>query len=323
MSLQRKLAKQLEVKLVDVFTTEPFQGNPILVVPYGDSLSNDEKLAIIHELNTEKGVFIGDANDGKSDFSISVLSFQEEIDSDYQSLIAAAFVMITEKNVILKDSSTNILTIQTRNGVFPIIVNSKGRESLRLMIMMNVDMKPEFRRVEFDTAMTAESLGLVSDDIRTDIMIQATKMKHWAMIIPMKTKDAFDRVVFNRSKLINMATENNVDFICLFYYDSTQSDTKIFTRIFHPKLNGDLLNNYFEDMITGESNCSIATFLFEHKLLPTKGSKLITAFNQKTISGRQGEIFVEMDIVNEYIKEMCIGGDACLVLDGKMKLTPY
>lgn len=324
MTYPRKMsAKQIEVKLVNVFTSEPFQGNPIIVIPHGDGLTDDEKKKIIREFNIEKGVFIGDSTDGKSDYKISIFTSQSEIDSDYQSLLGAAFVMVSDKNVILKDSSTNVLTEQARNGVFPLLVHSKGRELERLMVMMSWDEKPEFRRVDYDTTMTADSLGIDHEDIRKDIMIQAVKMNHWSLIVPVTNQDILDKVIFNRSKLINMAAENDVDYICLFYFDSSQPESKIFTRIFHPNISSAIGHNHLEDSITGESNCSIAAYLFEHKLLPPKGSKIITNFIQKSKAGRTGEIFVEMDIVNEIIREICIGGEANIVLDGKMKLTPY
>jgi len=298
MTYQRKMAaKQIEVKLVDVFTSEPFQGNPIIVIPHGDGLADEEKKKIIREFNTKKGVFIGDSTDGKSDFKISVFTRQGEIDSDYQSLLGAAFVMVSDKNVILKDSSTNVLTEQTRNGVFPLLVHSEGRELQRLMIMMSWDEKPEFRRVDYDTTMTAEALGIDQEDIRKDIMIQAVKMKHWSLIVPVTNQDILDKVIFNRSKIINMATENDVDYICLFYFDSSQPESKIYTRIFHPNVSNVISNNHLEDSITGESNCSIAAYLFEHKLIPSKGSKIISNFIQKSKAGRKGEIFVEMDIL--------------------------
>ncbi|NHJ47384.1 MAG: PhzF family phenazine biosynthesis protein [Asgard group archaeon] len=324
MTYHRKMTtKQVETKIVDVFTSEPFQGNPIVVVPYGDSLTDKDKISIIREMNSNKGVFIGDSSDGKSDFRISVFTQDAEIDASYQGLIAAAFVMISDKNVNLKDGVTNILTEETKDGVYPLIVSSEGKDLKRLMVMLSWDEKPEFRRVEYDIAKTAEALGIESEDIRTDVMIQAVKMKYWSMVILVKDESIFDRVVFNRSRIINMATENEVDFICLVHYDPTKAEDKVFTRIFSFNLNGDSLFRQLEDTITGESNAAIAAYLFEHKLMATKGSKLITSFIQKSKVGRKGEIFVEIDIVNEVIKEICIGGEANIVLDGKMKLTPY
>lgn len=321
--LKKSVSKQVETKIVDIFTKDPFQGNSLVVIIYGYNLSIEEKTAIIRELNAEKGVFIGDADDGKSDFKIALFSREEELDCDYQSLIGAAYVMIAEKHVILKDSSTNILTEQTRNGIFPLIINSQGREIQHLMIMLDWKEKPEFRRVEYDSSRIADSLGISTEDLRADIAIQAVRMKHWSMIIPVKSLDVLDRAILDKSKLINLASDNNVDFICLFKIDDSQTETKIHTRIFNPNILGHKKDNNFEDSITGESNTNIAAYIFEHKLIPFSGSKTQAHFIQKTKNGRAGEIIVEMVIVDENINEIYIGGKATIVLDGKMKLTPY
>jgi len=321
--LKKSVSKQVETKIVDIFTKDPFQGNSLVVIIYGYNLSVEEKTAIIRELNAEKGVFIGDADDGKSDFKIGIFSQEEELDCDYQSLIGAAYVMIAEKHVILKDSSTNILTEQTRNGVFPLIINSQGREIQHLMIILDWKEMPEFRRIEYDSSRVAESLGISAEDLRVDLAIQAVKMKHWSMIIPVKSLEVLDRVIIDESKLINLASDNNVSFICLFKIDDSKTETKIHTRIINPNILDHKKENNFEDPITGESNTNIAAYIFEHKLIPFSESKIQTHFLQKTKDGRSGEIIVEMVIVDETINEIYIGGKATIVLDGKMKLTPY
>jgi len=324
MVYQRKAtAKQVDLKLVDVFTKEPFQGNSLVVVLYGENLTLEEKTSIIREMNASKGVFIGDSSDGKSDFKINSYSRHEEIICDYHSLIGSTFIMITEKQVTLKDGVTNVITVQTKDGVFPLLVQSKGRELQQLMIMLDWKEKAEFRRIDYDNSMMAEALGLAPEDIRRDVLIQAVKMNHWSVMVPLTSKEALNRVVKNRSKLINLATENNVELICLFYTDESQPDNKIYTRAFNPSGSNNGSGNYFEDLITGLSNPGIAAYVFEHKLIPTSGSKIITTFVQQSNEGRIGEIVVEMVSVNDIIKEIYIGGNATCVLDGKMKLTQY
>lgn len=314
--------KQVETKLVDVFTKDPFHGNSLVVVLYGESLSTEEKIAIIKEMNATKGVFVGDADDGKSDFKINLYTLEGEINADYHSLLGSAFVMVAEKHVNLKDGSTNILTIQAKQGIYPILVNSKSRDNLQLMIMLDWNEKPEFRRIEYDKEQVAEALGLSSDDFRHDLLIQAVKMGHWSMIIPVTDKEVFSKVILNRSKLFNLASENNVEFICLFYCNPDQPEEKIETKIFNPPLTHQTMLSS-EDAITGESNPSIAAYLFENKLIPISGSKVYFNFIQKSSNERKGEITVEMTTVNENINEIYIGGFATIVLDGKMKLTAY
>ncbi len=324
MAYHRKTtAKQVDLKLVDVFTKEPFQGNSLVVVLYGEDLSLEEKTSIIREMNATKGVFIGDSNDGKSDFKINSFSKRGKIDCDYHSLIGSAFVMIAEKQVTLKDGGTNVLTVQTRDGVFPLLVQTKGRELQQLMIMLDWNEKAEFRRIDYDNTMMAEALGLAPEDIRRDVPIQAVKMNRWSVMVPVTSKEALNSVVKNRSKLFNLTTENNVEFICLFYTNESLPDNKIYTRVFHPNANSNGFGNYFEDLITGLSNPGIAAYVFEQKLIPISDSKITFNFSQQSNDGRIGEIIVEMVSVNDTIKEIYIGGNATCVLDGKMKLTQY
>ncbi len=324
MTYHRKTtAKQVDLKLVDVFTKEPFQGNSLVVVLYGENLALEEKTSIIREMNATKGVFIGDSDDGKSDFKINSYSKHAEIDCDYQSLIGSTFVMIAEKQVTLKDGGTNVLTVQTKDGVFPLLVQSKGRELHQLMIMLDWNEKAEFRRIDYDNTMMAEALGLASEDIHRAVPIQAVKMKHWSVMVPVTNKEALNKVIKNRSKLINLATEINVEYICLFYIDELQADNKIYTRVFNPNVITIDSGGYFEDLITGLSNPGIAAYVYEQKLITISGSKIITTFVQQSNDNRIGEIVVEMVTVNEVIKEIYIGGNATCVLDGKMKLTQY
>ena len=324
MSYHRKItAKQIEVRLVDVYTKEPFHGNSLVVVLYGEKLSTEEKTAIVRELNARKAVFICDSDDSKSDFKIRTFSQNEEITCDYHSLIGSAYVMVVEKQVTLKDGPTNVLTVQTNNEMFPLLVHTKGRELDDLMVMLDWNEKPEFRRIDYDNSMMAEALGLEAEDIRRDVLIQAVKMNHWSVMVPVTHKDVLGKVIKNRSKLNNLALENNVEFICLFYADENQSTNKIFTRVFKPNTSMKDSSCNIEDAITGSSNPGIAAYIYEHKLIPTSGSKIISTFIQQTEDGRNGETIVELVTVNEVIKEIYIGGKATSVLDGKMKLTQY
>ena len=324
MAYHRKVtAKKIEVRLVDVFTNEPFQGNPLVVVLYGENLTVEEKTAIVREMNASKAAFIGDSNDGKSDFKVTSYSALEEIKCDYHCLIGSAFVMIADKQVTLKDGPTNILTVQTDGGVFPLLVNTKGRDLQGIMIMLDWNEKAEFRRIDYDNSMMAEALGLESEDIRRDVLIQAVKMNHWSVMVPVTKRDVLGKVVKNRSKLVNLALENNVEFICLFYVNEAQAESKIYTRVFNPSASMNGSSDNFEDVITGLSNPGIAAYMYEHKLIPTSGSKIITTFVQQSKDGRIGETVVEMVTMNEIIKEIYIGGKATSVLDGKMRLTKY
>jgi trans-2,3-dihydro-3-hydroxyanthranilate isomerase len=310
---------QVEIKLVDVFTNEPFQGNPVAVILYGEDLELKEKTAIVRELNCAQAAFISDADDGQSDFRINVYDRMQEIGSNYPAIIATAYVMIVEKHFNLKDGTTNIIIVQTQNGVFPVVVETKGRELQNLLVMLDWNQTPEFKRVEYDTGKVAEALEIPSDAIRSDILMQGVKMNKWSMIVPVKERAILEKLTVNKNKLFLIAKENEVENICLVVADKTDEETKVFTKIFTPNEE----DSQIEDKITGQSNSGIAAFLFEHGLKNQTTSKITTIFEQKSSDNRKGEIIVEMDIVNDAIKTISIGGKAIVVLDGKMKLKNY
>ncbi|MEA2070437.1 MAG: PhzF family phenazine biosynthesis isomerase [Asgard group archaeon] len=324
MSYQKvQTKKEIEVKLVDVFSSKPFEGNPLLVVLYGENLSDEKKIAVIKEMNRKKGVFLSEADDGKSDFKIQVFNHQGPIEYDYHCLLGAAYVMIKEKKIILKKGTTNIITVQTRNDVLPLIIQTQRRELQKIMVMVSWEEKPEFRRIDYDTAMVAQSLGIDSEDIRTDILMHAVKMTDWSIIIPVKSPEILTKVQVNPSKFIKLAQDNNIEFICLCYIDPTSSDEAIPTRIFAPMIEDMTQQHHIEDQITGRSNIEIAAYLFENKLLKQTGSKFMTEFVQETVKNRKGNVFVEMAIINDSIREISIGGIASIILEGKMKVTSF
>jgi trans-2,3-dihydro-3-hydroxyanthranilate isomerase len=43
---------------LDVFTTEPFAGNPLAVFPEAEGLSDDEMMKIAREMNLSETVFV-------------------------------------------------------------------------------------------------------------------------------------------------------------------------------------------------------------------------------------------------------------------------
>ncbi|MBD3192009.1 MAG: PhzF family phenazine biosynthesis isomerase [Candidatus Heimdallarchaeota archaeon] len=325
MAFQRKkLTKQVGIKQIDVFTEEPFQGNPLLIVLYAENLSDQEKGIIVKELNAQKGAFIFDADDGKSDFKLRVFTPEGEIDSDSHSTIGGTFIMLRKKQLKLQDSVANIITIQTREGICPLLVEMENGEIQRVLTMRTMETEPQFRMVDYDIQNVSEVFRLPSKSIRSDIIMRSVKIDEWAMMIPLKDPKLLEELVIDEPSLIKMAKENLVESICLFAIDEKENgENKVVTRIFQEIENDAGEKRIIEDEITGKSNTNIAVFLFEQKLWRQEGSKMLIKFVQKTGENREGEIVVEMDIINEEIKEIRLGGVGIPIVDGKMIITRY
>lgn len=324
MTFQRKpLTKQVGIKQIDVFTKDPFNGNPLLVVLYADNLSDQEKISVIKELNAKKGAFIFDADEGKSDFKLQVFDRQGEIDSDIHSCIGTTFIMLNEKQIKIQETTTNLVTIQTKKSICPLFIGVINGKIQKVLMMRTRELNPQFRMVEYDLEQIAEILNLTAKSICRDIILQLVKVDKWAMMIPLKHPRFLEELIIDEEKLLQMAKENSAEFICLFAIDErNQNEKQIVTRIFQ-LIENDAEERVIEDKITGQSNTNIAVFLFEQKLWAQEGSKMVMEFVQKTSEDRKGEVIVEMDVISDEIKEVRIGGIGVPIVEGKMTMLRY
>jgi PhzF family phenazine biosynthesis protein len=60
---------QLEFVTLDVFTSQPYQGNPLAIVriPHGTEVSQEQKQAIAREFNLSETTFLHENADGAND----------------------------------------------------------------------------------------------------------------------------------------------------------------------------------------------------------------------------------------------------------------
>src|SRR5579863_10390489 len=71
-------ARNLDFVQVDVFTTRALEGNPLMVFPKADGLSDETMLAIARELNHSETTFI-QASRGKGDAVVRIFSTSAEM----------------------------------------------------------------------------------------------------------------------------------------------------------------------------------------------------------------------------------------------------
>jgi len=71
---------------LDVFTNQPFAGNPLAVFPEAEGLSDDQMMKIAREMNLSETVFVLKPEDSKQQ---TVNSEQQDGESDEQTIVAA------------------------------------------------------------------------------------------------------------------------------------------------------------------------------------------------------------------------------------------
>lgn len=90
---------RLEYYLLDVFTTERFQGNPLAVFPDGSGLTAERMQTIAGELNLSETVFLTPATDRVSVAYARIFSPKKELDFAGHPTIGTAHLLYTTGRV--------------------------------------------------------------------------------------------------------------------------------------------------------------------------------------------------------------------------------
>ena len=85
---------KIDVKKIDVFTINPFSGNPAGVITAADGLSGDDMQRIAEVLNLAECSFVQTGGGSGCDFRVRFFTQSTELELSSHALIAACFAMI-------------------------------------------------------------------------------------------------------------------------------------------------------------------------------------------------------------------------------------
>ncbi|MDB4554768.1 PhzF family phenazine biosynthesis isomerase, partial [Akkermansiaceae bacterium] len=91
--------KSLLYYLVDVFTDQPFGGNPLAVFPNADDLRQEEMQQIAQELNLSETTFLQKATSEGADCTVRIFTPKCEVPMAGHPTIGTAFVIL-ERNLL-------------------------------------------------------------------------------------------------------------------------------------------------------------------------------------------------------------------------------
>ena len=88
--------QSLVMKHVDVFTTNPFGGNPAGVISEADALSSEIMLAIAGEMNLSETTFVTLPSTDEALFRIRFFTPSEEVNLSGHAIIASCYALIED-----------------------------------------------------------------------------------------------------------------------------------------------------------------------------------------------------------------------------------
>ena len=260
-------------------------GNPAGIVLNADLLSQKVKQQIAKKVGLSETAFAQKSND--ADFKVEFFTPNEEVDLCGHATIAL-FHLLAKKNMLKPGKYTQ----ETKAGILNIEIKKNHT------IFMNQNL-PQFFN-EINKKEIAESLNIPEKMILDELPIQIVSTGLRDIIVPIKSQKDLIKIQPNFIKVSRISKKYNVIGYHLFSLETKFSSTA-YCRNLAP------LYGIPEESATGTSNGALSCYLYHYGKI-TKKQAVNLVFEQGYSLGKPSEILVNLQIKNDTIKEVKVGG---------------
>ncbi|NJK40981.1 MAG: PhzF family phenazine biosynthesis protein [Acaryochloridaceae cyanobacterium SU_2_1] len=289
---------------VDAFTTTPFTGNPAVVIPAADHLSDQQMQQLAREVNCSETAFICQADREEADLKLRWFTPTQEIDLCGHATIAALHILAQEKRFNLLPGTSQILYLQTRSGLLPVTIDFKEEQTPWIWLTLP---NCEFTRVEDQIVQqlipvlglpSADHRHPVVDSLNRDLLIQVDHLLQLHELQPRFTE------------LAQLGKQQGWRGICAYTTDTLDPANLAHSRFFAPQ------SGIPEDPVTGSMSGPLVLFLSQDQSIAaaqTLTDPSLFILEQGDSLGRPGRVKVQL---LEGIPKL--GGQAVTVLQGEL-----
>ena len=295
---------------VDVFSKQPFCGNPLAVFPEADGLTKREMQLLAKEMNLSETTFVVRPSRGSgADFRVRIFVPDNEIPYAGHPTIGTFYVLAKEGRIRLKGPVTRVM-MEAIAGVMPVDIHASKGKVTKVVTHQN---RPEFGPVVKDVRRIADALSLDVGDLdpeRMPVQLVSTGLP-W-LIVPVRTRKAVEKAAGNASvfaEAISRMPKGVVDMYvtCL---DPLAKGSTTHSRGFSL-----VAKNIVEDPATGSASGCLGAYLVEHGLVPRK--RAVRIVNEQGYEiGRPSRIDIEVVSEDGRIEQVMVGGSVVHMMDG-------
>ena len=288
----------LRYRIVDVFTTEALEGNPLAV--FTDASQIDEAIMqkIAREMNLAETTFVLPPESPDCAARVRIFTPKKEMTFAGHPTIGTSFVLLDEGAIHNHDS----FCLEEKVGPVQIWVEPGERPTIWLRT------PPIFEGRIFDRSLCSQALGIETDDL-LDVDPQLLNAGNPTLLVGLKNEAAVDRAWLD-SQGMRILTDGEGEQFCVFVFSQTSEG--VYSRMFAPEY------GVPEDPATGSSTGPLAAFMIKHGLL-TGASNTRFISEQGTKMGRRSLLHVRI-AGNKQGEGIYVGGHVTAIAEGRMRL---
>jgi len=285
--------------IVDVFTTEPLEGNALAVLPDARGLDTETMQRVAREFNLSETSFVFPAERPGIAAHVRIFTPSRELPFAGHPTIGTSFVLRARG---LVEPHLSHFVLQEAVGDVPIRVEAGDPETLWLTT------PPISFGERFEREIVARALRLQPDDL-LDIEPQRVTAGSPGIFVALRDAECVDRAWLDLAGTRDLHG-GRASADCVFVFAPTGSGA--YSRMFAPE------HGIVEDPATGSATGPLAAYMMRHGLVASADGTRFTS-EQGTKMGRRSllRVFVHGELGCDGIE---IGGASVLIATGEVNL---
>lgn len=296
--------------VLDVFTAEKLEGNPLAVVLDSDGLDARRMQAIAREFGLPETVFVAPASRPGLTAKLRIFTPARELDFAGHPTVGTAVLLASRRFPVIEKTIDSMIVLEENVG--PVRCAVKLHPEAAAFAEFDVPRVPETVTVELGSkGAVADALGLVPNDIGFENHRPSAYSAGTPFIfVPVAGLAAIGRARPNPA-LWREAFGSEAASVYLYTRECLRHTSRFHARMFGPGI------GIPEDPATGSAAAAFAGVI-QHCDKPTDGTHHYVV-EQGFEMGRPSLINLTLDMAGGKLKTGRVGGNAVVVAEGMLK----
>ena len=303
--------RSLKFYQADVFTSQPFGGNPVAVFPDADGLTDAELQQIAREMNLSETVFVFPPTDPAAVARLRIFTPTQEIPFAGHPVLGTFYVLAQIGRISTQEPVTSVVQ-ECNIGLFSVELHAEQSRVVRVVMSQP---KPEFLDpidAIDDVYLIGGALSLpkhVIADTKWPLQVVSTGLP--VLIVPVRTLTAVRSINPDASAIINVCERFGANGIMVFTTVTVESFASVHARMFAPKI------GILEDPATGSAGGALGAYLVQNGVVEV-GPTTNILIEQGYEIDRPSRILVQVESDDDIIQGVKVGGHCVMVVEGTL-----
>jgi len=302
---------------LDVFTREPFAGNPLAVFPEAEGLTDEQMMKIAREMNLSETVFVLPPRDEKTSRHLRIFTPAREIPFAGHPIVGSWNALAREGIAPLPEGGTGWTRIyhEVAIGVLPVDIEFKDGAPVQVVMTQGkFEIKGEVDDAH-EQAEIARALGLAIEDLDETLPIQVLSTGLPFLAVPIRSLADLRRCRVNAALLAEIYERAGATGCYPFSRETIEiGEARAHARLFAPA------DNISEDPATGSAAGALGAYLVYHGAanVETSNGRYRFVIEQGDFMKRPSRINIEVKGKLGAIDEVRVGGPSVVVAHGEV-----